>query len=425
MFSFLYNFAWTLVLIFFLPVMPFSRKLRLSERLGLSLPGNPIRKRRIWIHALSVGEVISAIPLVKALKLQYPAMPVVFTVKTLQGMEVARKELKGEVDSLIPMPVDFWWSISRIFHYICPAFLILVEGDIWPGLLSYLQKRDIKVLLVNGRISPRTLKSYRRFRFFVRPMLNMIELCLMQSEVDRGRLIETGIPAEKIKNTGNIKFDRPWRPMEAEEHDHWLKLFNLSSEDIIWVAGSTHEGEEEIILETYKRLKEHFPGLFLIIAPRKTESAGYVYRSCESKGLDAIMKSHLIVDKEHPSRDVLILDTIGELERVYGLARISFVGGSMVPVGGHNLLEPASFGCPVLFGEYTHNFLLMAQLLVEAGGGWMVKDSEDLFIKMRTLLSDHDLSGRMGINAKEFVLKNSGAMDRVMAHIGGYINRHD
>lgn len=425
MFFFLYNFAWALVLILFLPVFPFSRNLRPADRLGLNLPRDPLRKKSIWIHALSVGEIISAIPLVRSIKLKYPSMPVVFTVKTLQGMEVAIKELKGEVDALIPMPVDFWWPISRIFHYIRPSVLILVEGDIWPGLLSYLQKRDIKVLLVNGRISPRTLRSYRRYRIFVRPMLNKIELFLMQSEVDREKLMETGIPAEKIVNTGNIKFNKHWRPMETEERDYWLKLLNLGSGEMIWVAGSTHEGEEEIILETHKRLKEYFPGLFLIIAPRKTESAGYVYRQCVSKGLEGMMRSHLSVDKEYPSFDVLILDTIGELERVYGLARISFVGGSMVPFGGHNLLEPASFGCPVLFGEYTHNFLLMSELLTEAGGGWIVKDSEDLFLKIKALLSDQELSIRMGSRAMEFVLKNSGAMDRVMAHIGGYIDAHD
>lgn len=422
MFFFLYNFAWTLAFIFFLPVISFARNQRITERFGFGLPVNPSERKSIWIHALSVGEVISAIPLVKALKIKYPSMPIVFTVKTSQGMEVARKELKGEVETLIPMPVDFWWSLSRLFHYICPSVLILVEGDIWPSLLHYLQKRDIKVLLINGRISPRTLRSYKRFRFFAKPVLNKIGLWLMQSDIDRNRLIEIGVPPEKIKNTGNIKFDRLWRTMETEERISWLRLLNLRSEKIIWVAGSTHEGEDKIILETYKRLKGCFPELILIIAPRKPESAEDIYRLSKGNGLDTLLKSHLSINREH-SYDVLILDTIGELERIYGLAHISFVGGSMVPIGGHNLLEPASFGCPVLFGEYTHNFLIMSQLLSEAGGGWRVKDREDLFFKMKTLLSDNELSRMMGLKAEEFVLKNSGAMDRVIEHIGGYINK--
>jgi 3-deoxy-D-manno-octulosonic-acid transferase len=425
MLFFLYNFLWTLFFIIILPLLALSGNLRLPARLGLNLPANPSRKKRIWIHALSVGEVISAIPLVRAVKSKYPSVPVVFTVKTSQGMEVAGKELGNEVDVLAPMPVDFWWSISRIFHFICPSVLILVEGDIWPGLLSYLQKRDIKVLLVNGRISPRTLRAYRRFSFFVRPMLNRIELFLMQSAVDRERLIETGLPPEKVENTGNIKFDRAWRPMEAEERYHWVSLLRLRPEDTVWVAGSTHEGEHELILETHERLKKYFPGLFLIIAPRKIESAGDIYKISMGMGLDTVARSDLSVNKESPSHDVLILDTVGELERIYGLARISFVGGSMVPVGGHNLLEPASFGCPVLFGEYTHNFQLMSQNLTESGGGLRIKDRDDLFSKMKTLLSDRELSARMGKKAKEFVLKNSGSMDRVMAYLEGYINRND
>lgn len=425
MFLFLYNFTWTLAILLALPLLSLSKRFRPAERLSLKLSANPPGKKSIWVHALSVGEVTSAIPLIRAIRLRHPSMPVVFTVKTSQGMDVACKELKNDVDELIPMPVDFWWSINRIYHHIRPSVLILVESDIWPGLLAFLQKKGVKVLLVNGRISPRTLRSYRRFSFLVRPMLDKIELCLMQSEVDRQRLIETGLAPEKIIETGNIKFDRAWSPMAAEELDRWIKLLNLKPKDIVLVAGSTHEGEDEIILNAYKRLKGHFPELYLIIAPRRIESAGAVCKLCRDKGLNAVLKSRLSVNKECPSHDVLILDTLGELERVYGLARISFVGGSMVPVGGHNLLEPAFFGCPVLFGEYTHNFLLMSRKLVEAGGGWMVKDGEDLFLKIKTLLSDHGLSAEMGLRAKEFVLKNSGAMDRVMACMEGYIKKND
>lgn len=425
MLLFLYNFLWTLVLLLTLPILSLSKGLRLSERLGLKLPINPSRRKSIWIHALSVGEVISAIPLARAVKSKYPSVPLVFTVKTAQGMEVARRELKDEVDALVTMPLDFWWSISRIYHYIRPSVLILIEGDIWPGLLLYLEKRGVKVLLANGRISPRTLRSYRRFGFIVRPMLNRLELCLMQSEIDRKRLIETGLAAEKIKNTGNIKFDRAWRPMDAEERNRWQGLLRLGSSDMIWVAGSTHEGENEIILDTFKGLKKDFPGLYLVIAPRRIEYAGHVYRLSADMGLDTALRSDPANDKGRGFRDVLVLDSIGELERIYGLAHISFVGGSMVPVGGHNLLEPASFGRPVLFGEYTHNFQLMSQGLEEAGGGWRVRDGEDLFLKMKTLLSDHELSEGMGRKAREFVLNNSGAMDRIMAHIRGYIETDD
>ena len=425
MFFFLYNILWTLALIVLVPVIVFSKNRRLSERLGLNLPANPSDKKSIWIHALSVGEVISAVPLIKAVIRRCPSQPVVVTVKTLQGMEVARKELEGEAVALMPMPVDHWWSVSRIFRHINPSVLILVEGDIWPGLLSCLYKNGVRVLLVNGRVSPRTFKSYKRFRSFVRPLLNKIELFLMQTEADRDRLIEIGLSPEKIKNTGNIKFDRPWRPMETAEHDHWMKTLDLQCGKIIWVAGSTHDSENETVLDVYKRLKGSFPGLFLVIAPRKTETAGDVHRACVAKGLYARMRSNLGIDDGPVDYEVLILDTIGELERIYGLADISFVGGSMVPVGGHNLLEPAAFGTPVLFGRYMYNFFLMSQLLADEGGGLMVEDGEALFIKMNRLLSDRGLSAGMGLRAKEFVIKNSGALGRIMTQIGGYINGND
>jgi 3-deoxy-D-manno-octulosonic-acid transferase len=421
MLSFLYNFIWTLAVLLLLPFLSFSREARISERLGLDMDLASSEKKRIWIHALSVGEVISAVPLVKAVKNRYPSLPIVFTVKTVQGMEVAKRELRDEVEALLPMPLDFWWSYSRMFRRINPALFLYIEGDIWPGLLSYIYKKGIKVFLINGRVSPGTFRSYRRFSPVVRSLLNKFELCLMQSEIDRDRLVDIGISPQKVKNTGNIKFDRPWRTMEKGEHDQWLNKLNLRPGKIMWVAGSTHEGEDRIVLETYKRLKGDFPDLLLIIAPRRIEAAEDVYKLSRDMGFNTELKSHLKPDKE-VNYNVLVLDTIGELDRIYGLAHVSFVGGSMVPVGGHNLLEPASFGSPVLFGEHTHNFQLMSEDLLESGGGLRVKDGEDLFLKTRALLSDSELQKTMGLRAREFVMKNSGAIDRILEHIGGYIN---
>jgi 3-deoxy-D-manno-octulosonic-acid transferase len=421
MLSFLYNFIWTLAVLLLLPFLSFSRRARVSERLGLDVDLASSEKKRIWIHALSVGEVISAVPLVKAVKNRYPSLPIVFTVKTVQGMEVARRELGDEVEALLPMPLDFWWSYSRMFRRINPALFLYIEGDVWPGLLSYIYKKGIKVFLINGRVSPGTFRSYRRFSPAVRSLLNKFELCLMQSEIDRDRLVDIGLSPQKVKNTGNIKFDRPWRTMGKDERDQWLNKLNLRPGKIIWVAGSTHEGEDRIVLETYKRLKGDFPDLLLIIAPRRIEAAEDVYKLSRDMGFNTELKSHLKPDKE-VDYNVLVLDTIGELDRIYGLAHVSFVGGSMVPVGGHNLLEPASFGSPVLFGEHTHNFQLMSEALLESGGGLRVKDGEDLFLKTRAFLSDSELQKTMGLKAREFVMKNSGAIDRILEYIGGFIN---
>jgi 3-deoxy-D-manno-octulosonic-acid transferase len=421
MLTFLYNFIWTLAVLLLLPFLSFLRKTGISGRLRPDLPLAPSNKKRMWIHALSVGEVISAVPLIRAINAKYPSLPVVFTVKTAQGMEVAKKELPDKVEFILPMPIDFWWSYSRMFRIINPAIFLYIEGDVWPGLLSYLHEKGVNAFLVNGRISPRTFRSYRRFSPVVRFLLNKFELCLMQSEIDRDRLVDIGLSPQKVKDTGNIKFDRPWRTMEKDEHDQWLNKLNLQPEKIIWVAGSTHEGEDRIVLETYKRLRDHFQDLLLIIAPRRIEAAEDVYKLSKDLGFNTALRSSLKLHKGI-NYDVLVLDSIGELDRIYGLAHVSFVGGSLVPVGGHNLLEPASFGCPVLFGGHTHNFQLMSEGLLESGGGWRVKDGEDLFLKTRKLFSDSQLQKTMGIKAREFVMKNSGAVDRILEHIGGYIN---
>ena len=419
LFLYLYNFLWTFLVILCLPLIPLAKHQRFFERLGVGLPRAPRKGKRIWIHALSVGEVISALNLARSLKQEYASKEIVFTVKTVQGMKIARDELEEKTGILLPMPMDFWWSVRRIVNHIRPSIFILVETDLWPGLISYLTNRRIKIILINGRISPRTFKSYKRFRVFFKRMLNELELCLMQSDLDRERLLEIGLLPEKVKTVGNIKFDRTWFPLDEKERSHWLQLLNIRPENRVWVAGSVHEGEDEIVLETFKRLVSHFPVLRLIIAPRRPEWSEDIYRLSQTKGLKTVRRTDLPGNRD--SYRVLILNTLGELGRIYGLAEISFVGGSLIQFGGHNLLEPASFGCPVLFGPYTHNFVLMSQLLIEAGGGRRVNDGEDLFKSMNELLSDQERQKKMGRKAKNFVEANRGALERVIQYIGDYI----
>ncbi|MBW1850551.1 MAG: 3-deoxy-D-manno-octulosonic acid transferase [Deltaproteobacteria bacterium] len=417
MFTFLYHFIWALIFIFCAPIVLLIRNKRLLERLALNLPPGSIGGDNIWIHALSVGEVISALPLVEALGKKYPDKGIVFSVATVRGMAVVREKLEGKVKAIITMPVDSLLCIRRIVSYIRPYVFILVETDIWPALLIYLKKKDIKVILVNGRISPRTFKSYSRAPFFVRRMFEPLELCLMQSDLDRERLLQIGIdPPRKIITVGNIKFDRDWTPMDEKEKEGWLNRLGLDSKETVWVAGSTHPGEEKILFDVYKRLHQSFPSLRFIIAPRRIEQSDDILKLAHNMGLRATLKSEFSTNEGRPY-DVLVLNTLGELGRVYGLGKISFVGGSLVPFGGHNLLEPASFGCPVVFGCHTHNFVLMSESLLETGGGWQVHDGEELYKAMSTLLGDIEIQNSMGSLAKEFVDKNRGALDRVVSYI--------
>ncbi len=418
MFMLIYHFFGTIIFVFCALIGLLLRNKRLLERLALKLPPAPPGRDNIWIHALSVGEVISALPLVKALSRKYPDKGIVFTVTTVKGMEIVRDELEDNVKALITMPFDSWLCVHKIVGFIRPSVFILVETDIWPALIGYLKKKGIKAILVNGRVSPRTFKSYCRFPSLARKMFEPLEFCLMQSDLDKERLLQAGIdPPRKVVTVGNIKFDREWTAMNDQERKGWLNRLGLGSEDTIWVAGSTHPGEEETLLNVHKRLCRLYPSMRVIIAPRRIERAVEVFEQARAMGLNAGLKSTLTGDGGR-AYDVLILDTIGELGRIYGLGKVSFVGGSLVPLGGHNLLEPAGFGCPVVFGQHTHNFVLMSESLVEAGGGWRVHDGEELYEAMNKLLDDSEIRNRMGGLAKEFVVKNQGALERVVSYIG-------
>jgi len=313
------------------------------------------------------------------------------------------------------MPMDFWWSVRRAVHHVGPALFILIETDIWPGLPAFLRKKKVKCLLANGRISPKTYTFYKRIPFLARKMFDPFDKCLMQSDLDRDRLLFIGIDKKRLQTTGNIKFDCPWTQMTDTEQSQWMETLGLKPEHHIFVAGSTHPGEEAILLRGYRRSLEKFPMLRLLLAPRKIERANEVFRMVQEAGFAVRLKTQM---QDHPEEyNVLILDTMGELGRLYGLARVSFVGGSLVPFGGHNLLEPASFGCPVLFGPHTENFVEMSEELLKAGGGWRISNEDDLVHAIRQLLSDSELCRNMGRSAREFVFSNRGAVERVMAEI--------
>ena len=235
----------------------------------------------------------------------------------------------------------------------------------------------------------------------------------MQSDLDRNRLLKIGIPKKKVKTTGNIKFDQEWAPMGSEEKEKWSVDLKIKPETFLWVAGSTHPREEEILLDVFVRIRDSFPDFRLILAPRNIERSRELVEMVSGENLKWALKSRLSVD-DGVRWDVLILDTMGELGRIYGLATVSFVGGSLVQVGGHNLLEPASFGCPVLFGPHTHNFVLMSSMLLEYGGGWRIHDRSSLYDALKILMDDRERCARMGANARSFVKSNSGALKKVV-----------
>jgi 3-deoxy-D-manno-octulosonic-acid transferase len=273
---------------------------------------------------------------------------------------------------------------------------------------------------VNGRLSPQTARSYRRWRFLIKRVLQMIELFLMQTELDKDRIMKGGLSPDKVKVTGNIKFDRKWRPLDDKERNRWLKLLNRKN-GLIWVAGSTHRPEEKIIFNVFDELLKSFPDLSLIIGPREAHRFDEVYYLARGLGFRAIRRTEL--PAENQEYNVFILNTLGELGQVYGLADVAFVGGSLASIGGHNVLEPAFFGMPVLFGPYTYNFAAMSQLLIKCGGGKMVADESELLHAMVELLGKKNKREQMGERAKRFVEQNQGALERVIGILKPYLEQ--
>jgi len=408
-----YHALWTLAVLCGLPALPFQGAKRLRVRIAPRLPAFTPPPGCFWVHALSVGEVLSAVPLVRRLAEACPGRPRVLTVTTGQGWEVARREARRHVDLMLPMPLDFWAAYRRLARFLRPAVYIPVETDLWPGLIRSLGGDGVPTVVVNGRVSPRTAAGYRRLGPLSRILLEGPALWLVQSDLDARRLVESGVPRERVRTAGNIKFDAPWEPMGDGERQGLLRALGLERDDAVWVAGSTHPGEEEAVLNAFQRLLNRFPGLRLVLAPRRVERAGGLLEAVRARGLRAAARSGS--DPGKRAAQVLVLDTLGELGRVYGVGTVAFVGGSLVPVGGHNLLEPARFGLPVLFGPHTHNFAAMSAMLLEAGGGRRVEDGEALERALAGLLARPGEARETGERALSFVRANTGALDRVLA----------
>lgn len=413
-FDLVYNLCWTPAAAAMLPFSRMDGKAKGLRRLIWQEHERPPRPGGIWLHALSVGETMSAVPLARALRRVFPDRPLVVSASTEKGLALARVEMAEVADRVLGMPFDFWRPVRRMMDYIRPSVFVLVETDIWPGILGLLKDRGIPALLVNGRVSPRTARGYRRAAPLLRPVFDCFRLCLMQTARDRQRLLAPRlIDPERCEAVGNIKFDREWPPMEAEERLAWLRRLSLSGEETLWVAGSTHPGEEAVLMDVYRELRNRFPGLRLVIAPRDISRADELAGMAREKGLQTSLRS-----VPRAGAGIILLDTVGELGRVYGLAAVAFVGGSLVPVGGHNLLEPAAFACPVLFGPHTHNFEDMADALSEEGGGMRIRDRASLHEAVSTILSDDGRRRQAGSSARAFVMANRGALDRVIERIG-------
>lgn len=374
-------------------------------------------KKVLWIHAVSVGETMAVMPVVRLIKKKRPELKLLFSTTTKTGQAVAKKEGKGLIDALIYLPFDFSWAVRPIIKNARPLAFATVEKDIWPNLFRAFKQRGIPIMVVNGNLSDRSYKRYRILKFFFKEVFGSVAYYCGQTEKDRQRAVELGVAADRAMATGNIKFDL--KPADRDKgHAGPLKdALGINYAERIIVAGSTHKGEEEAMLNAFKTLKhESGDSIKLIIAPRHPERFSEVQAAIEKAGFKPARRSR---SEKGP---VIMLDTIGELLTAYSFADVAFVGGSLIAgIGGHNLLEPAFFGKPVLYGPYLGAYEQMAGMLEAKGAGFLVRDEKGVYEAIKALLKDEKLREKAGAAAKKVVEENSGASEKTVKLIEGFL----
>ena len=417
----IYNLIILVFALIYLPIYLCKRKFHpdFKMRLGILPPGLELHSP-IWIHAVSVGEVMAVRNLIKDLRIAYPEKRFFITTVTPTGNRIA-KGIASETDFVSYLPLDFSFVVRRVVDKIKPELFIILETEIWPNLLAYLYRKNIPVILVNARISDRSFRGYLSIKFLLRPLLNKIDLFCVQTQGDAQRLMRLGVVKNRIEITGNMKFDiADDTNLKPDAADFRLKL-GLQAQERLLVCGSTHPGEEEIILDVYKKLLAEFPGLKLLIAPRHPERATQIEQMVSGLGFQPVLVSQLPL-KSRNVRAVFILDTIGQLVYFYRLADIVFVGGSLIKKGGHNILEPASLGKPIICGPHMFNFRDIAGLFWENKAAVFIRNKEELEINIRDLLNNPYRMDELGQRARALLSQNQGATARNLGYISNYIS---
>ena len=388
----------------------------LGQRMGyLPVSFNMDGDESIWVHAVSVGEVLTARPLISELKRRYPNLRMFLSTTTMAGQQLARRSVQ-DVDAVFYFPFDFGFVVRRTLNLVRPKLFIMMETEIWPNLLRECRVRGIKTAVVNGRLSARSFPRYRMIRPMMRRVLDDIDKFLVQSEESARRFIDLGADPARVVVTGSLKFDSletSPAALQARSRERVLRYFRVSSRPVI-VAGSTMKGEEAAVLKAFRRVRSTMPNTLLVLAPRNPERFGEAEQLARAEGWKVARRSDLAIDAE-PRVDIVILDTIGELATLYQIGTIVFVGGSLVPTGGHNVLEPAVFGKPIVFGPNMQNFLEIAEAFVTNGAGVQLESEEQLDQVFIELMGDPVRRARLGAAARALVEANRGANEKSVA----------
>jgi 3-deoxy-D-manno-octulosonic-acid transferase len=373
------------------------------------------KKKTIWIHAVSVGEMKAVSIFAPLLRKVFPQHTLIFSSVTHTGNKVARTIATGE-EEVFYLPFDISFIVDKIVRTIKPELFLSLETELWPNLISSLFRFNTKIILVNGRISNRSYFGYKKIRFIITNILKKFSLILMQSDQDAVRILTLGAPKDKVFVTGNLKFDLSLLGSTNKRREIRGKL-GIKEEDILLIAGSTHRGEEEQVLDCFSRLKNEYKNLRLLIAPRHIERTKELEQLIVKRGFNPIRFSE-IMDYQLPVTSyqlrISILDTIGDLKTMYSASDIVFVGGSLVKKGGQNPIEPASLAKPIIIGKFTFNFQDVIKSFLENGAAIQVENKDELYSAIRLLIDSPKERKKIGINARDTVDKNSGSSQRTI-----------
>jgi 3-deoxy-D-manno-octulosonic-acid transferase len=382
---------------------------------GLSSGASP----SVWVHAVSVGEVLAARPLVRALRSRLPGHRLVVSTTTATGQALARRTL-AEADAVFFAPFDWVRPVRRALAAARPSLLVLMETELWPNLIRQARRSGARVAVANGRISPRSFGRYRLARGLLRPMLGEVDLFLMQADAHAARIRALGAPPGRVRVTGNLKYDAlpPGGPRGAGPLAGVLG--NGRAGDVLWVAGSTVPGEEEHVLRALREVRERLPGVRLVLAPRHPERFADMPALAQRAGFVATRRTAL-GERPWSEGEVLVLDTMGELAQVYPSATVVFVGGSLEPAGGHNVLEPAVAGRAVVVGPHMENFQEIADEFRGAGALVQIASPGELGPAIGALLADPERRREMGERARALVARNQGAVELTADALAGLL----
>lgn len=422
----LYNIALIVFSIFLLPWLLyrsiFKEKYRIGIRQRLGFYPQEILKKKtgkklIWIHAVSVGEALAVKPLLTNIRVKQPEYQILISTTTLTGYKICTEKIAQKEDLVIFSPLDYYWTVKKSIKIFQPSLIMLMETELWPNFIYFSSRKGIPVLLINGRISDRSYTKYLKCRLLMRKILKHLVFLGMQSEKDAERIVQIGADRNKVEVIPSLKYETAAELAEKSfDKEANRRELSLPASTSLITGGSTHSGEESALISVYQRLKQDFPDICLLLAPRHPHRIKEIMEDLNNRGIDFNLRSK-IKDNSSEYKSVIILDTLGELTKFYAISTVAFIGKSLYGIGGQNPMEPAALGIPVIFGKNMTNFEESSNLLLSRNAGIQINNDDDLYNAIKNILENPLESAKMGERGREAILSMKGAIARLITII--------